>query len=361
MKIIPLLALSLLLSSCVTPSTPVADAPAAPADGVRAPATNDDLSGAHLGEGLFSAREDGLKRPAVRLYLNRAEGEADTYYAVLFEYTDLLKMSVPYLATEKASAIKLNELVGYLNEIGTHIEAFKVVPGAKANTYNMHTLFVQNGRIVPATAAKLLLSLNPKSAGISGAVITGNKDGNIVFPGDTEKPKGVFGKIGELLTLTQYEMASIAYSKGHLASTWRGNWNDLEGSYLSVYGKLKDGVHELYTENGHRKVKFMKSQITKAKKFTNPKSFDIVGDYLVSEPVPKMYILTPPPNRARTASDVEMTGRIGLFLDVFDGSAPAAGGHMVTELVYTNPRDPEDYMMYYEHPQHLKNVGVSGK
>ncbi|MBO9667791.1 MAG: hypothetical protein J7501_13390, partial [Bdellovibrio sp.] len=76
---------------------------------------------------------------------------------------------------------------------------------------------------------------------------------------------------------------------------------------------------------------------------------------------PKMYVLVPATNRTRTASDIEMTGRIGLFLDVFDGSSPEAGRHLVTELAYTNPYDPEDFMMYYEHPQHLRNVGVEPK
>ena len=107
-------------------------------------------------------------------------------------------------------------------------------------------------------------------------------------------------------------------------------------------------------------MKFVKTKMTKAKHFTNPKSATIVGDYYVTEPIPKMYLLTPT-TAARTASDKEMVSRIGLFLDVFDASAPEAGGHMVTELAYTNPADPEDFMMYYEDPTHRKWVGVDGK
>jgi hypothetical protein len=112
--------------------------------------------------------------------------------------------------------------------------------------------------------------------------------------------------------------------------------------------------------NGQKKMKFVKSNTTKAKYFTNPKSGDIEGDYVVSEPIPKMYVLTPTSRRG-TSSDKEMVPRIGLFLDVFDGSAPEAGSHLVTELAFTNQNDPEDFMMYYEHPQHLKNVGVEPK
>jgi hypothetical protein len=74
-----------------------------------------------------------------------------------------------------------------------------------------------------------------------------------------------------------------------------------------------------------------------------------------------MYVLIPATRGNTTASQAEMMPRIGLFLDVFDGSAPEAGSHLVTELAFTNPQDPEDFMMYYEHPQHLKNVGVEPK
>lgn len=117
---------------------------------------------------------------------------------------------------------------------------------------------------------------------------------------------------------------------------------------------------ELYSDNGQPKAKFVKTNTTKAKNFTNPKSATIEGDYIVTEPIPKMYILVAP-NGAKTGSDKEMVGRIGLFLDVFDASAPEAGGHMVTEIAFTNPQDPEDFMMYYQHPKHLKNVGVEPK
>ena len=145
-------------------------------------------------------------------------------------------------------------------------------------------------------------------------------DGRIVFPADT----GHSRTTEDLLKLRQFDMASIIYRLGHLSSTWRGNWNDLEGSYLSQYGLNDDGVLELYSENGQKKMKFIKTNTTHPKYFTNPKSATIEGDYNVSEPVPKMYVLTPAKG-TNTKSDVEMASRIGLFLDVFDGSAPEAG------------------------------------
>jgi hypothetical protein len=119
---------------------------------------------------------------------------------------------------------------------------------------------------------------------------------------------------------------------------------------------LKDGVLELYSVGGQKKMKFIKPN-TPAKDFTNAKSGTLEGDFIVSEPIPKMYIVTPADNVA-TASSKELGGRIGLFLDVFDASAPEAGSQLVTELAFTNPADDEDYLMYYEHPQHTKNVGV---
>lgn len=371
MKIISLLALTIFLASCVTNQNtaqvpPVANPQAEnvesqSAKNIRTPSTSGDLTGAYLGEALFSKRTEGLRRPAMRFYLDRVQGEADSYYGVLVEYDQLLNMGLPYLASQKAPFF--NKVIGYLDKIATRISAYKLVPGSKGGTYNMHNLEVHNGQIVPSSAVVMTLSLNPKNTEknlLAGAVINGNREGQIVFPTATKEKAGFIAGIADALTFTQYELAKTVYKKGHLGSTWRGNWNDLEGSYLSEYGRFKDGVLELYSVNGQAKAKFVKTNTTKAKYFTNPKSANIEGDYVVTEPIPKMYVLVPT-QKKNTASDVEMTGRIGLFLDVFDGSAPEAGSHLVTELAFTNPQDPEDFMMYYEHPEHLKNVGVEPK
>jgi len=256
-------------------------------------------------------------------------------------------------------------VVGYLDKIATRISAYKFVPSNKSGTYEMRNLEVKKGQIVPADTPSMYLILNPKadsSNPLAGAVISGNKDGNILFsPDEHMKKPGFIAGINEALTLSQLRLATVIYKKAKLGSAWRGNWNDLEGSYLSEYGRFTDGVHELYSVNGQTRAKFIKSNNTKAKYFTNPKSGYLEGDYAVSEPIPKFYVLTPSKKAAATASDAEMNGRIGVFLDVFDASAPEAGGHMVTELAYINSQDPEDFMMYYEHPQHLRNVGVEPK
>jgi hypothetical protein len=313
-----------------------------------------------LGEGLFSKRTKGIRRPAMRLYLDRAQNEGDVYYGVLVEYDQLLNMAAPYLASQKAPI--LNKVVGYLDKIATRISVYKFVPSGKAGGYEMHNVEARNGQLIVDSAFSMTLNLkNGISNPLAGATISGNSDGEIVFPDAADNSGGFFGKISNAMNLTQYELATIVYKKGHLASTWRGNWDKLEGSYLSEYGKFKDGVLELYSQNDQKKMKFIKTNKTKAANFTNPKSGNIAGDYMVLEPIPKMYILVPADGRAPTASDTEMTSRIGLFLDVFDGSAPEAGSHLVTELAFTAPRDPKDFMMYYEHPDHLKNVGVEPK
>lgn len=362
MKKLSLLALGLLLASCASnqTTTTVGQTDSA-GQSVRSPSATSDLTGTYLGEGLYSNRTTGIRRPAVRIYMDRAQGESDSYYGVIVEYDQLLNMGAPYLASQKAPV--LNKVVGYLDKIATRISAYKFVPGPQAGTYNLHNLEVRNGQITPAAAPTMQLVLDPsnKSANpLNGAAITGGAEGTISFPHDDNSGEGLISGIAEMLNMSQYKLAKLVYKKGHLASTWRGNWQDLEGSYLSEYGRFKDGVLELYNVNGQKKAKFIKTNTTKAKYFTNPKSGDIEGDYIVSEPIPKMYLLIPISRRA-TPSDKEMVPRIGLFLDVFDGSAPEAGSHLVTELAFTNQNDPEDFMMYYEHPAHLKNVGVEPK
>lgn len=361
MNKIAFLAFALFIAACATnQSTTTVSSTGATVE-QRTPSASGDLTGTYLGEGLYNNRTTGLRRPAMRIYMDRAQGEADMYYGVIVEYDQLLNMAAPYLASQKAPV--LNKVVGYLDKISTRISAYKFVPGPRAGTYNLHNLTVRNGQITPDTAVAMQLVLDPanKSANpLSGAAITGGAEGTISFPPDEPVNEGLISGIADMLNMSQYKLAKLVYKKGHLASTWRGNWQDLEGSYLSEYGRFKDGVLELYNVNGQKKAKFIKTNTTKAKYFTNPKSGDIEGDYIVSEPIPKMYVLIPTSRRA-TASDKEMTGRIGLFLDVFDGSAPEAGSHLVTELAYTNTQDPEDFMMYYEHPAHLKNVGVEPK
>ncbi|WP_413288061.1 hypothetical protein [Bdellovibrio sp. HCB337] len=362
MKFVSIIAAAIFLVSCVTShnSSQVA-AGTAQEQSARTPSATSDLTGTFLGEGLYSNRTTGLRRPAMRIYLDRVQGESNSYHAVLVEYDQLLNMGLPYIAAQKAPA--LNKVIGYLDKIATRISAYKLIPSQKSGTYQMHNLEVRNGQIVPVLAPSMHLILDPankESNPLAGATISGNPEGPISFPSESDEQMGSLKNLVDVLNISQYKLAAVIYKKAHLGSSWRGNWNDLEGSYLSEYGRFTDGVLELYSVNGQKRHKFIKTNTTKAKYFTNPKSAAIEGEYLTTEPIPKMYILTSA-NKVKTASDKEMTGRIGVFLDVFDASAPEAGGHMVTELAHINPQDPEDFMMYYEHPQHLKNVGVEPK
>lgn len=342
MKKLMIAVASLLIVSCATST-----------GAKRGPSSVEDLTGNYLGEGHFKKRDDGLSYPAVRLYLDPVPGEAGNYYGVIFEYDKIQKMAPPYLATQKFPA--LNEVIGYLNHIGARISAFKVIKSNKENVYEFYNLEVHGGKILPATRATYEMTLAPHVHGatkLSGAVIKGDKDGDIIFPDLAAQafPDRITG-------FPQYTLTLMTYTLAGLDSTWRGNWEDLEGSYLSQYGLLNDAVLELYSDGEGKRMKFERTKFTKTEDFTNPKSAPLEGDYKVSEPIPKMYLMHST-NAIPSASDKELTGRIGLFLDVFDATKK---GQMVTEIAYINPNDPTDFLMYYEHPQHAKNVGSHPK
>jgi hypothetical protein len=351
------IALALLLSSCAT--TRKGDSAANTE--VRTPATAErtsDLSGTYLGEAIFKKSRPGVDRPAMRLYLDKVPGESDSYYGVLLEYYDLLRMAIPFVASQKDNY--LNTLVDDLEHIATDIRVFKLVPGSRSGTYDMDVVFVDNGRLAAGKGARMTLTLDPnnKTANpLAGASINRYGDGKVVFPIEKASKDKSFLENIDVIPDSQYEMARLAYSKGKLSSTWRGNWTDLEGSYLSAYGRLKDGVLELSTVNGEKRAKFVKTNRTHARNFTNPISQKLEGEYIVTEPAPKIYILTPA-NPRKTESEKILTPLLGLFLDVFDASAPEAGGKKVTEIAFSNPWDPEDFLMYYQHPGHAKNIGV---
>ena len=97
-----LIALAVVLSACSSVQT--AHTPDL-TNSSRTPSGTVDLSGTYLGEGLYSSRPfigGGIRRPAMRIYLERAEGETDSYYGALVEYDKLLNMALPYLSSQKA-------------------------------------------------------------------------------------------------------------------------------------------------------------------------------------------------------------------------------------------------------------------
>ena len=55
----------------------------------------------------------------------------------------------------------------------------------------------------------------------------------------------------------------------------------------------------------------------------------------------------------------EVEGRICLFIDVFDASA--ALNQKVVEIAFINPKDPEDFLMYYEHPDNADRLEKAGE
>jgi hypothetical protein len=342
----PLLALFLSLVSCSSSD-----------HSSREPAsTRPNLTGTYLGEAFYMKRPligGGQRQPAMRLYLHPIKGKAGSYHAVLMEYDNVVQMAAPYLASQKAPG--LNKVVGYLNRIAKRIYVYRVVPEANSLTYSMHEVSVVDGKIVPQAKVSAYLKLpeQPDPASVlAGAIISGMPDGNIFFPGKNVQPPADFlTGVKDKLTVSQYELTAMTYRKANLASSWRGNLEDLEGSYLSEYAKMTDGVLELYRQGSDRKAKFLKSTVTKSPNAQQS------GEYYISEPLPDMFVLTPT-RKDNTASDRFLSGRIGLFLDVFDASAPEAGGHEVTELVFISPTDPADFLMYYQHPDHKKNVGV---
>ena len=150
----------------------------------------------------------------------------------------------------------------------------------------------------------------------------------------------------------QYRLAATTYSKAKLESTWRTSF--LPGPDLAAYGKVEDAVLRLKIEGSDHTANFFINEKFKnvdPKKrqaiFTHPGSAFLVGNYKASEPVDGMFLL--PPTQAGQVGAEDLGARIGLFIDVFD--ATKSLNQDVVELVFINPSNPQDFMMYYEHPE----------
>lgn len=318
-----------------------------------------DLSGTYLGEGLYLARRgtDKLTKPAVRLYLNKDLDSNDgSYLGVLLEYDSVNEMAIPFLTAQNAP--KFKEIAGHLTKIATKISAYRVVP-RQDNNFDLRPIKVQGSELV-SEASSLILKLGKASGdehALVGARIVGDPEGDIHFPTKTKQQRGLFEKVitlGGAIPLSQYELAEFTYRKGKLNSTWRLDYENLEGSYLSAYARNYDGVMELFSEGDAKKAEFFAST-TKASDYTNSKSAGLKGVVDIIEPVDGILVIKTPKT---TAAHRVLEGRLGLFLDIFDASSEEAGGHKVVEIAFLNPDDPTDFLMYYQHPEHLKNVGV---
>ena len=312
-----------------------------------------ELDGTYLGSGKYKFGRKGPNRPAVRLYLHEIEGEKGSYHAVLLEYVNLLKMAPKYVASNKLP--KLSNKIGYLNQITRKIAIYKVVPTDDAGVYDMLDLRVANDDIVAVTSGsprQLILSEDQDGEHpLVGARITPSNKSQakeIYFPGDKDKRDHGM----------QYSLAKFTYEKVKLDSTWRKTY--LPGPYLSQYGRKNDVVLEL-SQSGDEGMADFKlnpaysgmSAEKRRKMFTSPKSAFINGQYQAIEPLDGMFLFVKE-NRSER-SDRNVKGRVGLFIDIFDASKSL--NQDVVELVLIDPQNPEDFHMYYEHPDNGDGQG----
>lgn len=307
-----------------------------------------DLTGSYLGVADYKLGRKGPNNAATRLYLNEIEGEKGSYYALIHEYVNLLNMFPEYVAANKAPAI--NKVIGYLKDITSKLEVYKMVPSAVDGEYHFYPVKVDGDKIVT------LSSENPRHLKLKkgqdlehplvGAILTSNgKKGQpkeIFFPQDNDKKyNGI-----------QYTIASFVYKKIGLDSTWRKEF--LPGPYLSAYGRLDDVVLDL-KQVGNQKISTFqlnpemakKSRKSRARMFTNKKSAFLEGTYETIEPAEGMFLVRP--LKADDKTNKVLSTRIGLFVDIFD--ATKALNQDVVELIFVDPANPEDFLMYYEHPE----------
>lgn len=320
-------------------------------DSSRKLASRSSLQGTYLGLAEYEKSE---RKPAVRIYLNEIPGEAGSYHAVLLEYVNLLGILPKYVASNKLE--KVSKVIGFLNNIVKTVTVYKVVPARKAYHYDMFELRADTRSITAVSTdnpRQLILSKAINLAHpLEGAAITQNKTNQpkrLSFP--VEKSKKDNG--GE------YGVAKFVYSTIGLDSTWRKEF--LPGPYLSAYGNRDDVVLGLKRKGNNYKAYFEvddkfryenlnEGQIKKRRKvFTNPKSAFLEGGFVVREPIDGMFTLSPMHSNESAETIQEMSGKIALFVDIFDATKKL--NQDVVEVIFINPADPADFHMHYEDPE----------
>lgn len=304
-----------------------------------------DITGTYLGASKYKIGHKGPNRPAVRIYLHKIKGKKEAYHAVILEHVNLVGMAPQYLASQKLP--KLNKMIGYLKRIVKRISAYKVIPAGKKGVYKMLPLKVSGSKIEANSQNNPSLLILSKEKNLKnpleGAKITASKAGEpapISIPLSSDK-KTKYGM--------QYTLANFIYTSKKLDSTWRKNY--LNGRYLAAYHKKNDVVLILSTDSGKSSANFIinpkQPKTDKRKKdFTNSKSAFIEGLYSISEPQDGMFLFFVKSGVQKNSNHV--VGRIGLFIDIFD--ATKALNQDVVELALIDPKNPEDFLMYYEHP-----------
>lgn len=305
-----------------------------------------DLSGTYLGVAEYKFGRKGPNKAATRIYFNEIENEKGSYHVLLLEYVNLLRMAPQYVVANKLPIA--SNVVGYLKNITRKIEVYKATPGAEEGSFELRPLQIVGDQIEVVAKAKprmLVLSKEPNLENpLQGATISSvSKD----------QPKEIFFpmKDDEKINGAQYTIANLTYSKVGLDSTWRKNF--LPGPYLSAYGRLDDEVLTLSEVNKNATAKFKSvpkfaklSERKRRSMFTNEKSAFLRGEFAVSEPIDGMFLFSSVSSDKK--SNQEVKGRIGLFIDIFD--ATKALNQDVVELALIDPANPEDFLMYYEHP-----------
>lgn len=306
-----------------------------------------DLTGTYLGVSQYKFGHEGPNKAASRIYLDPIPGKKGTYNAVLLEYVDLLKMAPKYIASNKLP--KLSRKVGFLKHITQSIAAYRVIPGNEMGVYELWPLKVKGDEIVVSKegSPRILTLSNDEDLpnALAGATISGV---------DEKQPKEIFfPKDGDAkISGVQHGLASFVYGKIKLKSTWRKKF--LTGPYLAEYGDLEDVVLDLSRSNGKEIAEFKinskfasLSEKKRKEMFTNEKSAFLKGKFTANAPENGMFLLTSTKSDSKTKGIVE--GKIGLFIDIFD--ATEALNQDVVEVAFINPEDPEDFLMYYEHPE----------
>jgi hypothetical protein len=285
-----------------------------------------------LMEKIFSKK----RHRATRLYLKEIPEEKGSYYALILEYHKLLKVGVGYGISKSAT---IADRLGYLNKICKRVHVYKATP-AGGGTFDLNTIYVTDnneiGVVHTDSPSQLILSPDADvSHPLEGAKITASPEGEpvtILFPKESDRENYGF----------QYNFARLTYGAAKLDSSWRNNF--LPGPYLGSYENKNHLVLKLAKTGKGDVAQFIRNKKMESS-LTSPKSAEIWGRYNSKKLAEGIFLFTPG-NSAKGAEHLE--GRLGLFVDIFDASKSL--GQDVVELIMTNPNDPLDFLMSYEHP-----------
>ncbi len=287
--------------------------------------------------------ESKRKWRAVRTYFKEVEGKPGFYNVIILEYVNLVKMAPKYIFSNKSPFI--SKKIGFLNQIAKRITVYRATPTAEKGKLEMQRLHYVNGVLEGANKAKpsMLVLSSDEANPLSGAKITAARDGEPVeihFPTE-EDEKG-----------KQYTLARFTYEKVGLDSTWRMDY--LPGPYLGAYYDVDDVILNLKNKNDKMTAEFIinkdRAHLSKKKRekqLTNKKSAYIKGSFEAKEVEDGIFVFEAVDDNAVKAEHVE--GKLGLFIDIFD--ATKALNQDVVELVLVDSDKPEDFLMYYEHPE----------